>query len=223
MLEAEPATWQGLDAPGGVAWIWHLEGVRLDRFRHVATAEEYLLALEEIVGNPATSSTSAALPPMALPDALDHLDLAWRLAFKTPLMQIKRAALPAVLTQEVHSAEEFENRCSALATIFDGFTTRVAADDAPGGQASGTLAGMQAKLTATLGTEAERAVKAVRVLRDVQSIRTGQQHRERDVEAERAKIRVGLVGYGSNWAGLWDHLRHELVDALRIVREELAD
>lgn len=223
MLAGEPATWHGLETHGGVDWLWRLEDVRLTQFREVRTVEKYLVELEKIVANPIAAASAVPLPPMALPDALDHLDLAWRVAFKTPLMQIKRAALPAVLTQDVHGAEELENRCSALATVFDGFTTRVRTADAPHGNALGTLAGMQAKLRAALGAEADRAVDAVRVLRDVQSIRTGQQHRERDVEAERAKVRLGLVGFGSNWAGVWERLRHALVDALRTIREELPD
>ena len=39
---------------------------------------------------------------------------------------------PGVLSQRSLSADEFERRCSVIATLLDGFTTGVQADKAPG-------------------------------------------------------------------------------------------
>jgi hypothetical protein len=222
VLEGEPATWSGLKDVGSSRWSWNLDQVRLSPYRGITTGLGYLAALEELVGHPPITAHRLPLPPMAIPDALDYLDLTWRLVTHTQLMHVKRAALPSVLTQAVASAEEFESRCSAIAILFNAFTTGVTANKTTGAAAVGTLAGMKAKLTELLGDEAGRANDAVEVLRSIVAVRTGQQHRERDEDAERARVALGLATFGSDWQGAWEHLRHRMVDALQTIREEVS-
>jgi hypothetical protein len=215
VLKGEPATWSGLIDVGTQGWSWNLDQVRLSPYRGITTGLGYLVALEELVGHPPITAHRLPLPPMAIPDALDYLDLTWRLVTGGRLMHVKRAALPSVLTQAVASAEEFESRCSAIASLFNAFTTGAAT-------AVGTLAGMKVKLTELLGDEAGRANDAVDVLRSIVAVRTGQQHRERDEGAERARVALGLAPFGSDWQGAWEHLRHRMVDALQTIREEVS-
>jgi hypothetical protein len=85
---------------------------------------------------------------MALPDALDHLDLAWRLATGEHLVRVPRAAIAAKLTQPTASAEGFESRCSALADLLGSLN--------PSWQ-GGTLQNTKGELGELLGDSGGRA------------------------------------------------------------------
>lgn len=116
VLRGEPATWRGVSQNGG-QWGWDLTDIRLTPYAGLQNEQDYLRRLEETVGLQAVSPSPVILPPMALPDALDHLDLAWRLATGEHLVRVPRAAMAAKLTQPVISIEEFESRCSALSDL----------------------------------------------------------------------------------------------------------
>jgi hypothetical protein len=221
-LESEPATGRGLEAPRGIAWVWHLENVRLNQFRQIQTVEEYLIGLERIVGLPETVSPSGPLPPAAVAEAFDHLNLAWHRATGEDLLVVKRAMIPAVLTQSVASADEFQSRCSALSSLLNSFTTGVKANKATKTQYLAPMLGLKHRLEELLNNPS-RALSAVDDLRNIISLRTGQQHPEqdKDQDAGRARIDLGLAGFGNDWAGAWEHLRHKIVETLRIIREEL--
>ena len=130
---------------------------------------------------------------MALPDALDHLDLAWRLLTGEHLVRVPRAAMAAKLTQSVNSAEEFESRCSALADLLNALNLPKPA----------TLHNMKVKLGELLGAEAGRAQAAVDALRSIVALRAGQQHQGADTRAEQARVNLGLAAYVGNWEGSW--------------------
>jgi hypothetical protein len=153
----------------------------------------------------------ATLPPMALPDALDHLDLAWRLATNDHLVHVPRAAMAARLTQPVASVEDFESRCSALADLLNALNLPKPA----------TLHNMKAKLGELLGDHAGRAQAAVDTLRQAVALRAGQQHQGADTRAEEARVALGLTAFPGDWEGAWDHLRAVTVQALDTIREEI--
>jgi hypothetical protein len=148
---------------------------------------------------------------MALPDALDHLDLTWRLATGEHLVGVPRAAMAAKLTQPAVSVEEFESRCSALADLLNALNLPKPA----------TLHNMKLKLGELLGAQAGRAEAAVEALRSVVALRAGQQHQGADTRAEQAKVALGLAPFAGDWGGAWDHLRAVTVQALDTIREEL--
>jgi hypothetical protein len=211
VLNHEPATWTGVQ---GTAenWTWDLTWARLRPYRDVHTAEEYLARLEELVGVAGFAASPIGLPAMALPDAFDHLDLAWRLVVKAPLLRIPRAAMAAKLALPAISVEEFESRCSALADLLNNLQV---SGDGPALQA------MKGQLSELLRAEDARAHTAVDVLRNVVALRAGQQHHGADIRAERARAALGLTRFGSDWAGSWDQLRSVTVEALATIREEL--
>ncbi len=210
VLRGEPATWRGVNMNGG-QWGWDLTDIRLSRYVGIRDVQDYLARLEEVVGLGQVVPSAAFLGPMALPDAFDHLDLAWRLLTGEYLVRVPRAAMAAKLTQPVASIEEFESRCSALADLLNAFNLPKPA----------TLHNMKTKLAELLGGEAGRAQAAVDTLRSVVALRAGQQHQGADTRAEQAKVVLGLASFAGDWPGAWNHLRAVTVQALDTVREEI--
>jgi hypothetical protein len=213
VLRGEPATWHGISQQGG-EWAWDLTSARLAPYAGVQTIDEYLSRLDAQVALPEQPEFPEHLPPMALPDAFDHLGLAWRIATGQHLFRIPRAAVAAKLTLPAASAEEFESRCSALCDMVKSF-------DFPAG--GGSLNNMKGRLGELLGTEeSARACAAVDVLRMIFDLRAAQQHQGADTRAVRARTALGLARFGSDWAGAWNHLRATVVQALTVIREEIS-
>ena len=213
VLGGEPATWLGLNQHDG-NWAWDLTSVRLAPYAEIQTIEDYLARLDVLVALPQSPALPEYLPPMALPEAFDHLGLSWRIATGQRLFQVPRAAIPAKLTQAASSQEEFESRCSALCDMLKSF-------DFPA--EGGSLNNMKGRLSDLLGEEASgRAGAEVDRLRWIFELRAGQQHHGADTRAERARTALGLAQFGADWAGAWDHMRATVVQALTIIREEIS-
>jgi hypothetical protein len=170
LLKREPATWSGVQNEQTDNWTWNLTRLRLSRFREVVTAEDYLIALEQIVGIPVIAATEQQLPPLALPEALDHLDLAWRMVTGQRLLRVPRATPAGLLTQPAASGEEFAARCSALTDVLNSFELA----DPP--EMNGSLQRLKTQLQDRLGDTAGRAVGGVEMLRHLVALRVGQQH-----------------------------------------------
>jgi hypothetical protein len=216
LLRREPATWGGLREMAD-GWHWDLSRLRLHSYRDVKTGRAYLEALEALVGAAVAPTIDPVLPPLALPEAFDHLDLAWRLVTKAKLVRVPRSTVPARLTQPVQSVEEFESRCSALSDLLASF-------DVPMGSLpsnSGSLQRMSIELERLLGDRAATAVAAVATLRRVAGIRAAQQHTGSAVRYDRDRAALGLSRFGSDWSGAWRHVEVVTVQSLTIIREEL--
>ena len=63
------------------------------------TVDDYLALLDVFVALPQRPTVPEYLSPLALPEAFDHLGLAWRIATGQRLFHVPRAAVPAKLTQ----------------------------------------------------------------------------------------------------------------------------
>jgi hypothetical protein len=213
VVRGEPATWHGVSQQGG-EWTWDLTDARLAPYAGIHAIDDYLTRLDVMVALPQQSDSPEYLPPLALPDAFDHLGLAWRIATGERLFHVPRAALPAKLTLPAASAEDFESRCSALCDMVKSF-------DFP--TTGGSLNNMKARLSELLGDEeAARARGAVDTLRMLFDLRAGQQHQGADTRAVRAQTGLGLARFGSDWASAWDHLRASVIQALTTIREEIS-
>jgi hypothetical protein len=82
---------------------------------------------------------------------------------------------------------------------------------------------MKVRLGELLGDEeAARARVAVDTLRMLFDLRAAQQHQGADTRAVKPQSALGLVRFGSDWAGACDHLRATVVQALTIIREEIS-
>ncbi|WP_239340577.1 hypothetical protein [Frankia sp. CiP3] len=214
LLRREPATWSGIQNDQSDDWTWNLTRLRLSHVREVTTAEGYLTALEQIVGIPVIAATEQ-LPPLALPEALDHLDLMWRVVTGQRLLRVPRATSAGLLTQPAASGGEFAARCSALADVLSSFKLAGLPD-------TGSLQRLETQLQERLGDTAGRAVDGVGTLRHLIALRAGQQHGGAANRSAKAQVSLGLVHYGSDWTGAWDRVRAVAVDALTTIREEIA-
>ncbi len=211
VLRGEPATWRGVNQNAGQE-SWDLTDARLSRYAGVRDVWDYLARLEETVGLSQLTPSTEPLGPMALPEALDHLDLAWRLLTGEHLVRVPRTAMAAKLSQPVASVEDFESRCSALADLLNALNLP---------PRPATLQNMKLRLGELLGEAAGRAQAAADILRSVVALRAGQQHQGADARAEQARVALGLAPFGSNWPGAWNHLRSVTVQALDTIREEI--
>jgi len=221
LLNHEPATWTGL-MQNGEDWQWDVTQLYLHPYRNVTTAPQYLAALETVVGEPPVPTEAAILSPLALPDALDHLDLAWRLVTGQKLVTIGRAGPLATMTQPASTREEFESRCSGLADLLNGFTTAVKEDKSAGTRAAKSLQGLRSELGVRLGDKARRAQDAVDMLHHIARVRASQQHRGADVDAESARNALRLNRFNNNWPAAWERVRAEAVQAFTTIREEIS-
>lgn len=102
LLGGEPATWLGASQQNG-QWTWDLTNARLTPYAEVRTVDDYLVRLDALVALPQQPVLPEYLPAMALPEAFDHLGLAWRIATGQHLFHVPRAAVPAKLTQPAAS------------------------------------------------------------------------------------------------------------------------
>jgi hypothetical protein len=220
VLLREPATWVGHFADPST-WVWDLTHAPLRRFLGVKTAEEYLQRLDDLIGVRPAAAAAVPLPPLALLDALDHLDAEWTLRTGQRLLAPHRLARPAQLSQPVTSGAEFEAACSSLDDLFKQMRPR----PVPAHKDEGTLAQLDRRLAELLpGQAASRAAGAIGVLRQLNALRVGQQHSgtkpyQRLQQARRA---LGLADPPGDWSGDWHRLQHAVLGALRVLREEIA-
>ena len=214
LLLGEPATWN-VGEEGHPSWRWELHRTRLGRFREVRSGIDYLEVLESVVGVAQAPPAPEAVTPLALPDALDRLDLAWRLWRNAPLLRLGRARQAAELALPVQSRADFESRCSALADVISRWD--VPAGDDPDRK---TLSRLD-DLLAGLPGGPSQAVDAVASLRRVVQLRNQQQH-GRPVD-ERVRAALGLTRFPSDWQTEWDHVRGYAVAALRVISDRVVD
>lgn len=217
LFSSEPPTWSvSLDQSHDQ---WNTERAALRPFRAVSSSEDYLSVLDELLISQNPSVPAGALPPMALPEALDHLDLAWRLAMGNPLIHTKRLSRGAILTQPVDSADEFDSRCSALKDILD--QMKVDQPEVKGASQWKSLSRIEYQLNRLAPFEADSIRKAIRTLRDVSDIRDSQQHGGLAGAASEARLRLGLSRFSGNWSHDWNVVRAATIDAVRALREVL--
>ena len=221
LFATEPPTWAMNPRDGQGRWRANNADIRL--YRKVRSIKDYLQTLNEWFLAPPPNATSvAAPPPIALLEALDHLDLAWQLAFGAPLLGGRMLAGPAELTQPVSSGAEFNSRCTALKDIFDKLlvpTPLVAATGSP----PGTLVRLKRTVQERLLDQGARADtdRAVRVLTDVATVRNAQQHGGMATKVVAARVRLGLSRFAGDWTSDWNTIQHSTIEALRTIRELL--
>lgn len=220
LLKREPGLAGGVrENPVGTLLEWDVTELHLRAYEGADTGAKYLAALTASFEAGTAATPVPYLPPMALPDAFDHLSVTWQLIFRRPFLKLNRSALPARLTLSVDSFEEFQSRCSALADSLDNINVTRAQ-----GQRGGTVQLLEDFLSAKLGEGVTDELElALNHLRSVVAIRADQQHSksERDGGAGGARVDLGLTRYGGDFSQQWERLRLVTVEALRVIREHL--
>jgi hypothetical protein len=162
--------------------------------------------------------------PLALPEALDFLDTAWRVAFgkRQALLRLRDTLSIAKLSQACTTRADFESQLSALADILK-------AMDIPDALLSKTreinkdqtltrlLDCLQTRLEGSDYQEVERAVST---LRTVNEIRVALQHSGASRELPTSMAKLGIP-YPPQWGDAWDRIRAATIEALRVIREKV--
>jgi hypothetical protein len=162
--------------------------------------------------------------PLALPEALDFLDTAWRVAFgkRHALLRLRDTTSVAKLSQPCTTRADFESQLSALADILK-------AMDIPDALLSKTrelpkdqtltrlLDCLQTRLEESDYQEVERAVSTLRTVNDV---RVALQHSGASRELPTTLAKLGIP-YPPQWRDAWDRIRAATIEALRVVREKV--
>jgi hypothetical protein len=218
MLRLEPSTWSGIPGhPDDAAWSWDLS--RASLWPYIATSgQNYLTALEQhVIGVPAPLAATGPIDPLALPRALDNLDVTWLALTKARLMQRRSSTSLAELALSVNSGEEYQSRLSALADALS--LIRVPSTDDTTGPLNRFKNALRERVTDPI-TE-EQAAAAVDRLRDLVALRVGQQHTGAALRGREAAGRLGIQ-YTGDWDRTWVQVRHIAIQALYEINDSLA-
>jgi hypothetical protein len=156
-----------------------------------------------------------------LPDAIDHLDAVWRLAFsKSPLLRLRRASDVAGLAQSCSTADEFEGRLSDLAEVLKALKV----DDAllpgtkiPREQTFNRVTDVVEERLS--GIQKDKALQAIKTLRTVADLRDAAQHAHAADRLPTALSNLGLPFPITDYGETWDQVRAKTIDALAAIRE----
>ena len=162
--------------------------------------------------------------PLALPEALDFLDTAWRLAFGKgqALLRLRDTSNIAKLSQACTTRADFESQLSALADILK-------AMDIPDALLSKTREiNKDQTLTRLLdclrtileGSDYQEVERAVSTIRTVNDVRVALQHSGASRELPTSLVKLGIP-YPPQWEDAWDRIRAATIHALRVVREKV--
>jgi hypothetical protein len=163
---------------------------------------------------------SPPLPPQALPEALDHLDSAWRNAFAEWLFVHAQMTEISGLALPVSSRADFESRVSYLADILKSARIPDALLDPKSAEElrrDASLGRLRVVLEAHLPPDAaDEAIAAVVVLANASRLRVALQHAGAE-DLPDAMARLGLESPG-DWGQNWERLRYRAVSALTHLR-----
>ncbi|SCG78142.1 hypothetical protein GA0070613_6476 [Micromonospora inositola] len=213
ILRGEPSTWQGGGNVNGGVWM-PAPSTFVRRFRNVSSVDEYLHRLRGWI-EPARQPAAVLASPLSLVGALDYLDVVWRLRFGAGLLVVPSAERAARLAFDATTAEELDNRLSALGEMFKGF-------DVPGDQQQGTLRRLRVFLADHLTAEAMvRVESAVTTLQNVTYMRNAGQHMDAALQAAEALRSFGLTYPISDIREAWQTVQTHVVSALGALREEV--
>lgn len=165
------------------------------------------------------------LPPLAVPEALDSLDWAWRLGFEQPLFERPQLTSVADATLAAAGREDLVTRLSNLANVLDAARVDDILLPAAHSNARGALNRMKLALGRKLTDPDKSAAQdAVDELRAVVQLRVALQHKTttstRHPDQETALARLGL-DFPANPSVAWERVRRTVVDAAAAIRRAL--
>jgi hypothetical protein len=173
--------------------------------------------------DPPEAAAPVLVAPRELPDAFDHLDAVWRLAFdRSPLLRLRRAADVAGLAQTCTTADEFEGRLSDLCDVLKRLEVDdklLPGTDIPKDESFRRITSLIEKRLP--GPENEMALQAIQTLRAVVDLRNAAQHSPAAEKLPTALAKLGLRFPVTNYGETWDQVRAKTIDALAAIREAI--
>jgi hypothetical protein len=161
--------------------------------------------------------------PLALPEALDFLDTAWRLAFdKQALLRLRDTTSSAKLSQACTTRADFESHLSALDDILKTMDIPDALLAKPENiKKDQTFLRLLDCLRSRLDDNDYQEVRrAVSTLQSVNKVRVSLQHSGAFRELHTHLAKLGIPS-PPDWSNAWDHIRAATIDALRVIREKV--
>lgn len=157
--------------------------------------------------------------PLQLPEAVDHLDMAWRLLFGRDrhLLRPGGAADIAALMLGCGSREEFESRLSDLADLLKRLDVAedLLSEEARGIAKEHTLERLKAALLQrTEGPEKDEVESMVALLQAANRIRVGQQHPDAIRRTQESFEVLGVRHPVDDWDAAWSKVRSVAADSL---------
>jgi len=219
ILEHEPFLWNGFMRPNLESGNWRIRLSRVLRdFGDVATAEEYVSRVEEMIEAPAPAGQPLAASPLDIPYAAGYLDAVWMSKAKCHLFVNLDPASVARLTQECGGEEEFNSLMAALADVLGQVV--------PAGTAAppqrGALEQVRDWLVQELDAEpADRVTAAFATLIRLRHIRVSSQHADARHKAVAAFAEIGLPFPPASWEQAWTHIAVMARGAPDVLREEV--
>jgi hypothetical protein len=212
LLQGEPVTWAGHNSdPNG--WV-HRPASHVRRFADVRDVDDYVRRLRAWVVPAPPASIPQPVSPLGVVNALDYLDVVWRLHFGHQLVYPPSFERTARLVFEVATADEFSDRLSALGEALKGL-------DVPG-RSGGPLDRMRQALTGALPAEALPSVlAAIDTLRQVTRVRNGGQHVGAATDAAAALPALGLTYPILDYPAAWWTVQARVTNALDTIRAEI--
>ncbi|GAA3250732.1 hypothetical protein GCM10010532_097570 [Dactylosporangium siamense] len=215
-LNGEPATFHGAQPLGERRWTYQPASF-LRRFRGVGDVNDYLTRMRAWIMPPEPVPLPQSVSPLGLVAAFDYLDVVWQLKFGRKLLHVPSAERAARLAIPVATAEEFDNRLSALGEMLKGM------DAAPEEGDRFLLVKLRRYLSRRLATESQPAMRtAVDILFHVTQIRNSGQHAGAAPEAATALPALGLAFPVADYAVAWRTVQAQVINALDSLRVEVS-
>ncbi|TDD87357.1 hypothetical protein E1293_08095 [Actinomadura darangshiensis] len=221
LLANEPLrAWSGLGTRAGGGWqmrlLTGLGGIRA--MRGVESIDEYVERILQLLTPAPNPTPPRPVGHMDLPQAIDYLDVVWKLKTGQRLFAGLHMANCARLAQPCASEEEFNPAMSALAEVF--------ACVVPIGRMSpprtGALSALKDALPEGLAFEGKGRIKdSIDTLRKVVVIRNGQQHGDAKSKAVTAYRDLGISYPPYDPGHTWTALVIIAQGAVDAIREEI--
>ncbi len=215
VLAKEPFLYNALNRPNSVDWEVRVPAV-LRQYRDVATIEEYVDRVTELVTPTEPSSGTVSLPD--IPNAVGYLDAVWKSRTGSHLFVNLDPASIARLTQACLTEEDFNSLMSALADVL----AQVVAPGSVTPPQRRALEAVRDYLASDMDPDVVgRVTEAVDTLILLRHIRVSTQHRDARHRAVNAFQKIGLPFPPPSWEFAWAHIATQASGALDAVREEV--
>lgn len=230
LLRREPVQVDLNDAWGDTPATVHLGARRMRRYREVRTAKDHLGVVERLVGQQARPFHTTSLGLLQTFDYLgyvlkDHPE--WTTRRLTMAPDLESAA---AISGQVTTAEEFSAALSGLSTLLDQLQVREIPADDPlmkndPKYGIGSINRLQYWMNTHIAPEVgrEHIDDAIRMLRDIKTLRIAAQHPSPNNKAgaAAARARFGLSEFSADYTHMWELVRSGVANALDLLRVEV--
>jgi hypothetical protein len=218
LLQHEPHFGSGFRRSAADGEPWNLE-IRdsIREYRDVATIEEYIERVEQMVSPPEAPSQPFTATPLDIPYSVNFADAVWESRTRSALFARPDPASIARLTQPCDSEGAFNSLMSALADVL-GQVAKPGTGKAP---RNGALEEVRRYLDSELDpAAADRCSAAIGTLIELRTVRHSIEHGDARAKAVAAYANVGISVPVMSWPDAWGRVAALACGALDVLREE---